>query len=156
MTELDVKVLNYNLMIDIQALIIDQYGKDHNTVLTKADSIYALSTQNFILTYSVSDSHFFLSFKVGQTGKEVGTDMRIIMLILDYTEFTMMEDSHFDTETKTLVFGNEALESKHKEVLKSSGKTRCPMCGRIFSNEYMTSAGICKVCDSLKEKICWN
>jgi len=156
MTELDVKLLNYNLITDIQKLVIEHYGKNYNTIITKSDTIYALSTPTFILSYDIENSHFFLSFKVGQTGKDVATDVRIIMLVLDITEFSMMEDSHYDIESKSLVFGKEALESKHKDVLKSTGKTKCPMCNRIFTNEYMTPAGICKVCDSLKDKIIWN
>jgi hypothetical protein len=156
MTDKDVETLNYNLLIDIENLFKEHYGKEYLTKLAKTDIIYTLSTPDFILTYSVSNAQFFLTFMVGQTGRKVAEIVKLIMLVLDYTEIMLMDDSYFDDVANQLVFGDVAVDVRHRDLLTQSGKFKCPMCNRIFENSYLTANGTCKVCESLKHKIVWN
>lgn len=148
----EVKSFNLTLLEEIISLLKDKYGSKYNVKITKSDKVYTLCTDNFLIMFSIPDLSFYVSFMVGQSGQKVGQDMAIIMSILEYDEFSVMEDSWYDKEKEELVFGTEALESKQREMIKQ----KCPYCERIGTKEHFHETGICKYCEEKKTEMVWH
>lgn len=150
------KDISYKLLVEIKEIFLTYYGSNYEVKLTKSEKMYTLCTGNFILMFSIPDLKFFLSFMVYQSGNQIAKDTKLIMLVLDYNEFILLEDSCFDNKTGELVFGTEALEVKQLEFIESAGRAKCPMCDRIVQKEYITDKGICRLCEESKKYIIYH
>jgi hypothetical protein len=148
--------VSWELLENMHDLLREYYGTMYAIKMTKSDTLHMLCTPSFILMYSMDDMIFYLTFMVGQTGKQVATDTGLVMDILDREEFHIMEDSYFDNEKDHLVFGNEAIEVKQRYMYQAAGREKCPVCDRIIPKEYITKEGICTICEANKSMITWN
>ena len=153
MTEKDTDTIGYDLITTLEYILKKYYGEKTTVKIVKTDIIYSLSTENFILTYYIAEKHFFLTFKVGLPGKVVANDMKLIMIVFEADEITMMEDSYLDKKDG-LVFGLDAIHAKQHEIITAAGKYKCPLCEKIYEPNQMVGTGICKYCNM--DKILWN
>jgi hypothetical protein len=155
MTDIETtKKLSYCILEELKKYLKDTLGQTYVVELCKSEKVYTLTTIDYSLIYSFEDRHFYLTFTVGLSGKQIATDIKNIMMILDHSEFSMMEDSYYDKDSQTVVFGMEAILSKQKDIILAAGKIKCPVCEKIYNKDQMADNGICKYCNL--DKIRWN
>lgn len=149
----DKKLISYTLINELEAMIKSFYGEKYYVSVITTEVLYTLSTNSFIMTYSIPDEKFFLTFMIGSSGVQIGTDMKLIMNVFEGDEFTIIEDSYIDKK-EGLVFGIEAIACKQTDILAKAGKVKCPICEKIYDISKINSNNICKFCDL--DSMIWN
>ena len=143
-----------DIILELKATFNAQLKKPYLIVDVKDDNFYSLSSDHFVMTFDIEEAHFFISFKVGQTGENVASLTKIITMVLEPVEYTIVEDCFFSKEEGKLFFGYDALQAKQKEIHNSQGMAKCPICDKVFENKYIHENGICQFCDL--NGITWN
>lgn len=150
---IDKKLIGFRLIYDLENLIKELRGTSYNVKTIITDDVCTLSTDNFIMSYTIADEDFYLSFGVGLPGRTVAEDMKIILTIFEVDEFIIIDDYYIDKE-RGIVFGLEAIAGKQNDMILNAGKVKCPICDRIFSKDKINENGICKICNM--DTIVWN
>ena len=123
--------------------------------LIKGKDFNSLMTDDFIVTYSLADYVFYISFLVGSSGKTVANYMRQILTIFEPNEVIILPDFFYDKVKMQLKHGYDAIEAKQGEILNNNGKEKCIMCDRVYPMDDITN-GVCKYCQANQDKILWN
>jgi hypothetical protein len=148
--------LSYKIVEEVESVCKKTFGETYRTQISTTTEMFTLLTDHFILNFSIKDTHFFLTFITGQTGKNIANLTSLLLCVLERSEFTLLEDSYFDNVANKLVFGVDAIESKHRDTLESAGKRKCPMCDRIFMTQFFSATGMCIVCEQSQGEFVWN
>lgn len=144
--------------------LIKQLDEELKTIIPKYNGIItveddgdvSLTTNDFLITYSLNDKRFFLSFRVGKTGKRIAKITKCIVNKIDPSMILFGEDNHFDMKERKFYFGAEAVDARYLEVLENQNQFKCPYCDRVFSNSSKSESGICVLCDKQWNSTVWN
>jgi hypothetical protein len=152
----DIKELSLVLLKELAAELKTKFADGYYTKVLEEDECNSLYTDNFILSFSFEDSLFYITFKIGQTGQYVALLMSIILKYLTVEEMMFLKDSYYDDVQEKLVFGHEAIEVKHNEILDQQGNCKCPLCERAVPKKHIGDSGFCKTCDTVREHMVWH
>lgn len=143
--------LVYILLSDFEILLKKTYGINYHVEIKNKIS---LCTTDFVLSFYENDKHFYVSFKLGLTGKDIANYTKVMLQIFCPEEFTVIEDCYYNKDEKCMVYGQEAIDLKQKTILNNSGYIKCPVCEKVFKKDQIHENGICKFCDMTS--IVWN
>lgn len=147
------KVLN-----DIRDDIINHYDKGYQIKYseTENNTVFGLYAEDFMLTYDPKTMLFNLSFAVSRHGHTVASLMCYILSYLHPNEVRVIIDHYFDQKNLRILYGQEAIDENHNDILAEKGCKKCPLCEKVFEEEFMKESGYCFICEESKQLMTWN
>lgn len=146
----------YVVLSDVENSLKVSYGNDYYTLLKNIADGYALYAEDFILSFSKKDLMFYLTFTVGRHGYVISDITMNLIEHINPHEIKLMQDHYYDVQENVIVYGADAINTRQRDLLVSTGRAKCPICDKIYDNEHMKQNGFCINCDSTRHKIMWN
>lgn len=140
---------------ELEVVLHEVFGKEYLCRHVKNDSSITMYSEDFLISFDYESKLNSISFLVGLSGQEVAKYMTCILSVFEPNELQFLSDSYFDKVANELVFGQEALSAKQRDVLESFGKTKCAMCDFVYPSEQVED-NVCVRCKRSYDKFKWH
>jgi len=146
------------LMNDIRESIIANYANDYQIAYSETENkkVFGLYAEDFILTYNPETMLFNLSFAVSRHGHTVASLMCYILAYISPLEVKVIIEHYYDRKNARILYGQEAIDENHNDILTQRGHRKCPICEKVFEVEFIKESGFCFICDEDRQFIAWN